>query len=276
MQFIFITNHPDLARHAQDAGVDRIMVDLEYIGKIERQGHLDTLISRHTMADVASIRACLTGSELMVRVNPIHAGSAEEISAVISSGADRIMLPMFKTAHEVKDFFDFVGGRAKTCLLLETAQALVRIDEILSLPCLEEIHIGLNDLHLALGLDFMFELLSGGIVEYAARKIKARSIPFGFGGISRLGTGSLDAGLILSEHVRLGSQLAILSRSFHGQTNTLDEFRSTLDLKVELERVRYHLSNLEKASTLELHETQLLVIELVQKLVTAPRARTSN
>ena len=39
------------------------------------------------------------------------------------------------------------------------------IDEVLSNGGFDEIHIGLNDLHLSYGLTFMFELLSNGLVE---------------------------------------------------------------------------------------------------------------
>jgi len=46
------------------------------------------------------------------------------------------------------------------------------------------------------------------------QKIKQKSIPYGFGGIARLGTGLLPAENILAEHYRLGSSMVILSRSF--------------------------------------------------------------
>ena len=38
MKFILITNDSDLARHADDIGIGRIMLDLEINGKYERQG----------------------------------------------------------------------------------------------------------------------------------------------------------------------------------------------------------------------------------------------
>ncbi|WP_238579132.1 hypothetical protein [Neobacillus niacini] len=60
----------------------------------------------------------------------------------------------------------------------------------------------------------MFELLSGGIVEYICNKIWARGIEYGFGGIAKPGQGILPAEKILTEHYRLGSQMLILSRSF--------------------------------------------------------------
>ncbi|WP_305461450.1 aldolase/citrate lyase family protein [Photobacterium leiognathi] len=72
----------------------------------------------------------------------------------LKAGADIIMLPMFKTAGEAQSFIDYIDGRARTCLLIETSEALARIDDILEVPGIDEVHIGLNDLHLSLGLSF--------------------------------------------------------------------------------------------------------------------------
>ena len=38
LKLMFITNDPQTARIAQAAGVDRIFVDMEALGKAERQG----------------------------------------------------------------------------------------------------------------------------------------------------------------------------------------------------------------------------------------------
>ena len=138
----------------------------------------------------------------------------DEIDEAIEAGADIIMLPFFKTIEEAKLFIELVDGRAKTCLLLETAEAAMLIDEILKIPGIDMIHIGLNDLHLSLGMKFMFQLLTDGIVESLANKIKAKGIPFGFGGIARLDTGAVPGKYVLKEHYRLGSSMVIVSRSF--------------------------------------------------------------
>ena len=87
----------------------------------------------------------LTNSEMLVRVNPWNSASVNEIEAVISAGADRIMLPMWKTADEVNVFLNTVNSRVHTTLLLETKEAVEIIDEILDAPLLDEIYIGLND-----------------------------------------------------------------------------------------------------------------------------------
>lgn len=275
MEFIYITNDKDLARYAQYSDVDRIMIDLETIGKIERQGHLNTVISEHSLNDINLVRNVLNNSKLQVRINPMYTGSEVEINEVISRGADIIMLPMFKTCQEVERFISIIDGRVESSLLLETSQALVRIDDILSIDCIDEVHIGLNDLHLSMGLDFMFELLSGGIVEYMVKKIKSRGIRYGFGGISRFGTGIIDPRLILSEHVRLGSQMAILSREFHAEARSLNELVKKIDLKYEIDLIRSYISYLSGLSENELLYNKRQISQLISKFITS-NAWTEN
>lgn len=215
MKYMIIENDIDLIKQYDQIGVDRIFLDLEILGKHERQGHLDTVISNHhSLDDIKKIKPILKHSELLVRINPVHSETANEIERCIEDGADIVMLPMFKTASEVKYFVDKVNKRAKACLLLETSEALCRIDDILAIEGIDEIHIGLNDLHLALGVEFMFELLTGGIVEYLADKIKKVGISFGFGGVATCKGGLVPGEFVLSEHVRLGSSMVILSRAF--------------------------------------------------------------
>ncbi len=214
LELMYITNRPEIAVLAESTGVDRIFIDLEINGKEARQGHLNTVISRHSFEDVQLVRKVLQKSQLLVRVNPVYEKTKEEVDRVIEDGADVVMLPMFTSAGEAETFIDIVAGRAKTCLLVETPQALARLDDILAVGGIDEVHLGLNDLHLGMKLDFMFELLSGGLVEYACNKISAHGIKYGFGGIARVGLGVLPAEYIIAEHHRLGSRMAILSRSF--------------------------------------------------------------
>lgn len=220
LNLMYITNDPAVARIAEASGVDRIWVDMEFIGKAARQGGMDTVQLHHTIDDIRTIRAAVTRSEVLVRVNPIHEATADygdsawEIPAAIDAGADVVMLPFFKTAAEVETFLRLVNGRAKTMLLVETPEAVEIIDEILALDGIDEVHIGLNDLSLGYGMKFMFELLTDGTVERLCGKFQARGIPYGFGGIAALGKGMLPAERVIREHYRLGSTRAILSRSF--------------------------------------------------------------
>ncbi len=217
---MYITNCPRIAQIAEASGVDRIFVDLEYIGKQDRQGGMNTVQSHHGIDDIKAIAGVITSSELLVRINPIHnktslySSSKEEIEDVINAGADIIMLPYFKTVAEVKEFIRLVNGRVKTMLLFETPESVENADEILKLNGIDFVHIGLNDLSLGYGKKFMFELLPDGTVEMLCNKFKAKGIPYGFGGIASLGKGIIPAEMIITEHYRLGSECAILSRSF--------------------------------------------------------------
>lgn len=217
---MYITNQPEIAKIAESAGVDRIFVDLEYIGKSDRQGGMDTVQSHHTIEDVKRIKQVLLSSELLVRVNPIHEASSEyssskeEIDQAIDAGADILMLPFFKTVDEVRSFIEMVDGRAKVMPLLETPEAVEVVDDILELAGLDEILIGLNDLSLGYQKKFMFELLIDGTVEKLCQKFKEKGIPYGFGGIAAIGMGAIPAEMVLKEHYRLGSERVILSRSF--------------------------------------------------------------
>ena len=214
LTLMYITNDIEVALIAEKYGVERIWIDLETLGKEERQKGMNSVKSCHTVADVRRIAPYLTKSRLLVRVNPLYEGSFKEIDEVINAGADLVMLPMWKTCEEVKTFISAVNGRAKTVLLLETKEAVECLESVLAVPGIDEIHIGLNDLHLSYGLTFMFELLSNGTVERICNKIKAKGILYGFGGIAKLRTGELPAEKIVLEHYRLGSTRAILSRSF--------------------------------------------------------------
>lgn len=242
LTLLYITNKIDVAKLADSCGVDRIFVDLEILGKEKRQAGMNSVISRHAMEDVSAVRGCLIKSELLVRVDPINDNSKAQINEVISRGAQYVMLPMFKNKEEVEKFIDYIDGRAKSILLFETPESLVRMDDILSVGGIDEVHIGLNDLHLGMNLDFMFELLSGGIVEYMCNKFKKSGIKYGFGGIARLGLGLIPAEMVIAEHYRLNSSMAILSRSFCDANQypieiIENDFRTGIDRIREYEKI---------------------------------------
>jgi hypothetical protein len=245
MEFISITNQIQIAEYFEQCGIDDIMVDLEIIGKRERQKDLNTVVSAHSIEDVEKITKSLKRSKCLVRINPIHPNSDTEIEEVIKRKADIIMLPMFTNAEEVKVFINRVDNRALKYLLLETPQAMVRIDDILEVKGIDAIHIGLNDLSIGMGLSFLYEPLIGGIVEYLAHKIVPRKIKFGFGGVSRLEKGRN----IISEHVRLGSQMVILNRDFRNYKETLAEIRQEVDVEKEIKKLELFIRSLEKSSS---------------------------
>ena len=272
MKLMYITNNPAVARIAEDAGVDWIFLDMEVIGKAFRQSGLDTVQNHHTIDDIKRIRKTISQSKLLVRINPIHdalenyPSSKDEIEASIEAGADILMLPYFKTVEEVKTFIHLVNGRAKTLLLLETVEAANLIDDILEVPGIDMIHLGLNDMHLELGMNFMFELLADGTVERLGYKIKAKGIPFGFGGIATLDGGALPGSMVLKEHVRLGSSMVIVSRSFCNTeiVTDLNEVKRIFDTGIS--GLRALEKEASQADTAFLEENRKAVVAAVNKI----------
>lgn len=229
LNLMYITNRPEVARIAEAAGVDWIFIDMEWIGKDVRQGGLDTVQNHHTFEDVRTIKNAVSKAKVLTRINPIHQGvkdypdSKEEIEKTIEAGADILMLPFFKTVAEVEAFVSEVKAcrlkvkgaeHVKTCLLVETPEAAELLEQIVEVPGIDMIHFGLNDMHLALGMKFMFQLLTDGSVDKWAKIVKAKGIPFGFGGLASLNGGAVPGSMILKEHYRIGSSMVIVSRAF--------------------------------------------------------------
>ncbi|BBT15706.1 hypothetical protein WP8S17C03_17550 [Metapseudomonas otitidis] len=272
MKFFMIANCPELAKFAIRSGVDRIFVDVEILGKELRQGHLNTVISRHTLDDVSRVRSSVPKGSLLVRINPIHDGSEVEIDSAIAAGADILMLPMFRGPEEVRVFTSAVRGRARCCLLLETVGAFVTLKECLQVRGIDEVHIGLNDLHLELGMDFMFEPLVNGMIDSIAKMLRDYSIPFGIGGIARVGEGLLPAELLLAEHVRLGSTAAILSRTFHRQASSVDEIKAQMDFSAEIEKLRMAFQQSKNCTEEELLAAHYRIQDSVRGIVRSIKA----
>jgi len=282
LKLMYITNKPAVAEIAEESGVDWIFLDMEFIGKDARQGGLDTVQNHHTVKDIVNIKAAVKTAKVLVRVNPIHKAlpnypsSKDEIDASIKAGADIVMLPFFKTVEEVKEFISYVNGRAKTLLLMETVEAANLVDDILEVPGIDMIHLGLNDMHLELGMKFMFELLSNGTVERLGAKIKAKGIPFGFGGIATLEGGALPGSMVLKEHVRLGSSMVIVSRSFCNTdlVTDLNEVKSIFNNGIRA--IRDMELEASEASAEYLEKNRQLVVKNVTQIVDKLSNKTIN
>ena len=228
LKLMYITNDPAVARIAVDAGVDRIFIDMEVLGKAERQGGMDTVQSHHVPADIVAVRSAIGDrAEIMARVNPLNPDSQAEINAAVANGADVVMLPMWRTAEDLRQLVQMVGGRAKVMPLLETDAAAENLTDAVRVQGVDQMQIGLNDLHLCYHQKFMFQLLADGTVDRLCAQLRDAEIPYGFGGVGRPGSGTLPAEFIIAEHYRLGSQYVILSRSFCNteKTTDLDEIR---------------------------------------------------
>lgn len=275
LKLMYITNKPEVALIADETGVDRIFIDMEYIGKEERQAGLDSVKSHHTISDIIAVKKNIKKAELLVRVNPIHqatsayCSSYDEINAAIDAGADVVMLPMYRTLNDVEQFLSIVNGRARTQLLAETPDACGIMSRVVSIPEVDEIHIGLNDLHLAMHKRFMFELLADGTVDQICNQIKESNKQFGFGGIARIGYGLLPAEYVIREHYRLGSTCAILSRAFCNadKMNNVSEIEQLF--ATEMIRIRKAEEEAANMTNQELLDNHSIVKKIVSEIVAA-------
>ena len=266
LKLMILCDDAESAIKAQEAGVDRVFFDMEYVGKADRQHGRNAVLSKNSIETIPSIRKVLDKSELLVRTNPIGAYTEMEVNKSIAYGADILMLPMVMDQNDAETFVHFVNGRAKVCIMIETAAAMARLDKILAVPGVDELFIGLNDLHISMGLTFMFELLSDGLVEYIADKCNKAGMPFGFGGIARIGEGDLPSDNILGEHVRLGSTSVILSRTFKGIVG-VDANAHPIDLKEEVEKVRVRLEEINEWTDSQHIENRKIISESVDKVI---------
>jgi HpcH/HpaI aldolase/citrate lyase family len=226
-----ITKDQGLAARADAAGVDRVGIDIERQNKSARQGHLpQARLSNHRLADLANLAPVLRRAALFARLNPLHDGSADEVATALAGGAGVLMLPFFTTVAEVERFVLLVDGRARIVLLLETAAALVRLHDILAVAGIDEVMVGLNDLHLSTGIANPFELVASDVMTLVSQQVRGRGLGFGFGGVARAGDDTLPvpADLVLAQHARLRSSAAWLSRSFFAGLPETDDLGSEI------------------------------------------------
>ncbi|QIE47916.1 aldolase (plasmid) [Pseudohalocynthiibacter aestuariivivens] len=267
MLFYMIADDPAIAQFASANGVDRIFVDLEYMGKDERQKGLDTWKSRQGPDDVTKLREAVPGGHILVRVNPLHDGSAREIDDVVARGADSVMLPMFRGADDLARFMDMLNGRAEALPLVETKAALDALPEIATRIPLNRLHIGLNDLHLDMGLKFMFQIIADGTLEDGCAALRAAGIAFGIGGLARAHEGIVNPAVLLGEHVRLGSTAAILSRTFHRGAESLAALREEMDFAAEVATLRGIYREFQAMSPDALEQNRRLAADRINDVV---------
>jgi hypothetical protein len=266
VELSLITNDVVTAQSAEQAGVDRIMIDLERLGKSERQIGKGLFLSSHQTTDIPRVRAVLQNSKLMVRVDPIHAASARQIGLVIDAGADFVMLPYFQTRAEAQLFVSLVGGKARAVLLVETREAAARLAELCQLKGVAEIHIGLNDLSLSMGKPFLFDLVADDTIDRLCAVLRSYGVPFGYGGLGRLSRRDLPVSpeLVLAHQVTQGATRGWLGRTFRD----LDP----ADMVSEIGRLRQAISRWKQATPFEI---ELLHSDLRRQIAAVSQRRAA-
>ena len=273
MDFLQITNDPDMARRCDALPGMRLFVDLELHGKAARQAGRNTFISTHQPQDVGRVKAELRRSQLMVRVNPLYEGTAAELDTVLTQGADLVMLPMFQTPEELRAFSRLVAGRVPVVALLETADALYSLDAWVDTPGLSEVFVGLNDLHLSLGCAFMFEPLASGLMDRVSARVHSQGLRFGFGGIARLNEGLVPGRDVLAEHVRLGSAAVILSRTFHRPS---EHNAAAHGFEAEVAALRQAERDLSKRTSQQVESDRSRIRGLIESVATSMVRRSAE
>ena len=213
-----VTDDPGLAAQADAAGVQRIGVDLERLGKADRQaGYPQARISAHTLDDLARLGSVLDRARLFCRLDPPHAGTPEQIERALGLGAQVLMLPFFTDPADAARFVALVDRRAETVLLVETAPAAWGVERLAALSGLDEIMVGLNDLSWEIGVRNRFTLLASPLMQALSSAVRAAGKRFSVGGLGRWEDASLETppDLIYAQYPRLGADGGWLARSFH-------------------------------------------------------------
>jgi hypothetical protein len=216
-RFTFLTNDPALAASADAAGVDRIGVDIEQLGKAARQPpELSTRISGHRLGDLTRLAGRVRSGKLFCRLDPPHPGSRDQIEEALERGARCLMLPFFHHVDQAAAFVATVDGRAETLLLVETAAAAWRADALAEIDGVDEIMVGLNDLSMECGMTSRFEVLTSPLMAAVADAVRVAGKRFSLGGLGRWTDEALPTppDLIYAQYPRLGAQGAWLARSF--------------------------------------------------------------
>ena len=137
------------------------------------------------------------------------ADCAEGIEQAIELGADEVILPMVRSAAEVEQALEWVGGRCGLGILVETEDAVRGAAALGALP-LSRVYVGLNDLMIDRGGSALFEPLVDGTVERVRDHFRVPSA-------SRPDVADLGAGSVSAPDGRDGPsvRLRFLRRSFH-------------------------------------------------------------
>ena len=227
--YIAITNNPVQARSLVECGIQQIMVDTEILGKDERQGHRDTVISAHSLEDVSKIKRLNLEAEIICRINPYHLLIHEEIDIAVENGADKIMVPMITSFEEYKDIVEMINSRAEIIPLIETPYSFFKVHEILDYTSLNQIHFGLNDLCISLGMKNIFEVLLSVIFQDIFRAINTKSLRLGIGGIGNPQViQNVSPALLLNHYIKCEANSVILSRNFFSEGYEKDYINQSL------------------------------------------------
>ena len=127
-----------------------------------------------------------------------------------------------------------------------------------------------------MNLDFMFQPLADGTLEEAAEALCVHGIHFGIGGIARAGEGVVSPEYLLGEHVRLGSDAAILSRTLHRGASDLQSLRAEMDFPAELQKIQAIYADFHSADAATLERNRIETANRIQDVVNLIRNKRNG
>jgi hypothetical protein len=215
VEYILITNRDRDVGVAAEAGIHRIMIDLERTTKLCRQAGRGTFVSEHSIDDIARIRRNFPEVYVVVRINSIHAGTHDEIRRVSECAPAAIMLPFFRELREVDKFLSELPEGIKPILLLENVASLRLVPTLIQryANAIAEYYVGLNDLSLDLGNCNFLLTLEDSLLQ---KTIGLLTQPWGIGGTGDPFNESLPISPrgFFQYQVAKGATRTLLSRSF--------------------------------------------------------------
>ena len=126
------------------------------------------------------------------------------------------MLPMVATPGEAREFAAWSAARRPSSCSSRACEGVRRLPELVAIDGVDEVHIGLNDLALSLGVRNRWLALAGDLTVRAGSIVTGAGKRFGLGAVGRPGDRGLPVpvDLVYAEYPRTGATAALLSRSF--------------------------------------------------------------
>lgn len=214
-------------------------MDLERLGKAARQAGCGAWLSGHREQALPALAAELRTAALFARCDPPHSGTPGQVERLLTAGVRVLMLPMYRTLDEVRQFADAVAGRARTVLLVETRQAAGMVTAAAAVPGIDELHVGLNDLAMSVGLSSRFAVLASPLLDAIAAEARTAGLPLGVGGVARVADRTLPVApeLLYARLAQLGAGGTLLSRAFlDGEDDLVADVRAARALFADWRR----------------------------------------
>lgn len=233
MELILFSHEVGYAAAAVAAGVDHVVVDLEWRGKAERQCGWDTQINRASMREVGAMHAAI-GDRVICRVNNDMPVRDDECRAAVDNGACEVWLPMVRDVREVEACVRAIDGRARLGVMVETRQAMALGRALAQLP-LAHAYVGLHDYHIDGGSAQLFDPIVDGTLD---RFREDYCGALGFAGITRPCAGHpIPQRLLLAAMARLGCAFGVARRGFLADIPVTGLHAGVGEIRNELDRL---------------------------------------